>query len=272
MSTVIDKIRNNGNYGRLRQTLVSHGGQYGEMVEMILSEDGLIKGLDHVCKRCKRTLSGKKTPSSSSSSSSSRMVEDVNDSDDDDDDGDEESSGFERTNNTSSTSYATNNPYAVVEGLFIGPIPEELSSLSATELSLVSLINPIGKVIIHTKFAHSKTKVFACLNDISEVAKSLPNMAALDTISYLKSSNTEVSKLYKYRPFFVKRAIVWLKRNNRIYKEKNTIFPNSWNTSDEREQIDPSLHNVEEDEELQEGMSNETDIGGNYNTDGEVQV
>ncbi len=242
-SGLVSKIESNGLYPTLREALVQRGGGYGQAVEETFDDLGLLRGCETVCLRCVQSI---------------RRQQSSNSDDEDDND-----------NST------VRSDFALINGLFCGPIPDELKLLTATELSLVCLVNPISRTIIATKFTHSTSKVFAVLNDVKDVATKLPNMRYLNDLAYLKSPNTLTSKLYSYRPNYVKRAQSWLLANNTEYQKMNIQlqYPAApeWNDSSlGNDFIDPQVEELEEDDvvRVNAALRHETGVGGDPNATG----
>jgi hypothetical protein len=167
---------------------------------------------------------------------------DDGDSDDDDDDDDGDDGNDELIGKTECDDKNKNgrykdskycNNYALINGMFCGTIPDELKGLTTTEISLISQINVVRKFISDIAadgngYSKSYKKVYTLINNLTKIAQQLPNMESLNSIAYLKTANTDVKKSYKYRPNRVKKALVWLKKNNPFYKDVELTYPDDW--------------------------------------------
>ena len=134
--------------------------------------------------------------------------------------------------------------FALVFGLFCGAIPDVLAKLNSTERSLVSQINVITRVNVHTKYDHSKMKPFSTVNNLEATVSQLPNLAALADVAYIRSTNADNKVLYGYRPHAVVAAIRWLIANNRVYKDVELLLNDSWRTMGENEFTTDGLTDV----------------------------
>ena len=88
------------------------------------------------------------------------------------------------TGNTTSNAIPLRNLNALILDLYPGEIPEYLSCLTTVEKSLISLINLVKHSVsdVASEFSvygKSFSKVYALLNNVSNIAKQLPNMEAL---------------------------------------------------------------------------------------------
>ena len=82
---------------------------------------------------------------------------------------------------------------------------------------MVSLINIVQHFVSDvvaeaSKYGKSYSKVYALLNNVTNIANQLPNMAALYVTVYVKTKYTGVNKTY--RPNRIKQALDWLQINS----------------------------------------------------------
>ena len=146
--------------------------------------------------------------------------------------------------------YNTNIPkLALVNGTFRGKVPDCLIDLWDTEVSLISIINPISKIAVQNKYAESKAKVFSVFNNVQKIADKLPRMMSVESFAYLRSASNS-KKLYKFRPRTVMNALWWLKANNCLYNKVDICEPIEWEKYiNENEEID--IHSsIIDDEEI----------------------
>ena len=189
-------------------------------------------------------------------------ADDVHDDCDDNDDHDDHETRFDKSKSESKV-------FALMHGLFCGPIPMELDCLNYIELSLVSQINVITRVNVHTKYIHSTMKSFSVLNTVHDVVKQLPNTKVLESLAYVRSANASNSSFYAYRPFCVLRALRWLVSNNPFYADIEIIVDAKWNDATETDYVSDGIHtdivNTDDEPDLSKVMENEVT---NENNDG----
>ena len=151
--------------------------------------------------------------------------------------------------------------FALMHGLFCGPIPMELDCLNYIELSLVSQINVITRVNVHTKYIHSTMKTFSVLNTVRDVVKQLPNTKILESLAYIRSANASNSSLYAYRPYCVLRALRWLVNHNPFYADIEIVVDSKWNDATETEYVTDGLQtdvvDMDNESDLSKVMENE---------------
>lgn len=124
---------------------------------------------------------------------------------------------------------------ALINGLFPGHIPEELAELNSIEQSMIALYSSITKVSLHggKNYAINGALSYTIVNDITSIASKLPRMPTLESIAILRHSTGSKTKDYKYRPFKVKRALLWLQSNNHLYENITLEWPMAYNWDDE---------------------------------------
>jgi len=136
---------------------------------------------------------------------------------------------------------------SLLRGLWTGPIPEELQDLTSLETSMISIYSPVTKLTLQGgQYYHAKGgTTYVVVNDLTSIALQLPFMPTQSLIAVLRVSKpNQTQKDYKYRPYYVKRALLWLKQHNFLYKDIDLVFPKlhenvSWES---RELIDcPSI-------------------------------
>jgi hypothetical protein len=116
---------------------------------------------------------------------------------------------------------------ALIYGLFPGHVPLELSILNSIEQSMISQYSSITKVSLHggKNYAINGALSYTIVNDITSIALKLPRMPTLDGIAILRHSTGSRTKDYTYRPYHVKRALLWLQENNHLYKNVTLQWP-----------------------------------------------
>ena len=160
-----------------------------------------------------------------------------------------ESDSDEDDNNGNKDMFGKFKSFALVHGLYCGPIPDVLAKLNPTERSLVSQINVITKINVHTKYDHSKMKPFSTVNNLEDTVLQLPNVRALSDLAYIRSTNETNKTLYGYRPHAVIAALRWLKANNRVYNNVELTLNESWTSMGENDYSTEGLTEVTFDEE-----------------------
>ena len=112
-------------------------------------------------------------------------------------------------------------PLALVNGYFRGKTPDCLQNLNRVELSMINRINLISHVTMLPGNGHyaSNTTVYSILNDIVQVANSLPNKPSVDIVAVIKTIDTELPDAYSYSPYKVMNALDWLKENNENWSD-----------------------------------------------------
>ena len=224
-----------------RRLLAAVPGLFGVAVDEEFDDHGMLRRSLHVCLKCKKRID------KHGSSSQTHLDDDALDSD----------------NDADGPTYTKKGPkvFALMHGLYCGPVPMELKCLNFVELTLVSQINVITRVNVHAKYVHSTMKSFSVLNAVHDVVKQLPNIKVLDSLAYVRSSNTANSSLYAYRPFCVLRALHWLVENNPFYADVEIIVNAAWNNKTEEEYINDGLHedvvDIDTSSALNEVMANE---------------
>ena len=123
---------------------------------------------------------------------------------------------------------------SLILGLFPGRIPLELSDLNPIEVSMISIYSSISKVSLHggKHYSANGAMTYTIVNDITSVANRLPRMPSTDTIAILRYGSGRSCKDYKYRPYFVKRALLWLVANNHLYDSITFDWPVNDNWDD----------------------------------------
>ena len=165
VTTKVDILSNTAFSGFLidlaskRSSLVSVHGAYGATVEDAFDNHGMLRHSTHVCLKCKKRMQYKTVKPDQANTTTIEA--------DDDDDG-----NHDHVTNTHTK--PESKVFALMHGLFCGPIPMELECLNYIELSLVSQINVITRVNVHTKYIHSMMKSFSVLNTVHDVVKQLP--------------------------------------------------------------------------------------------------
>ena len=185
---------------------------YAKEIEFYLP-NGLLRGETTICASCHRSLR-KKLPHSQTTEN---MDTDI------DIDG---------------TDHATNTRQlpldALINGLFPGHIPLELSVLNSIEQSMIAQYSSITKVSLHggKNYAINGALSYTIVNDITSIALKLPRMPTLESIAILRHSSGSKTKDYTYRPYHVKRALLWLQSNNHLYENISLQWHSEHNWDD----------------------------------------
>jgi hypothetical protein len=112
---------------------------------------------------------------------------------------------------------------ALVNGYFYGEIPTCLAILNRTEESMVGLINTVAKISLLPGGGHyaSQATVFNVVNKRFSVIDMLPSVPKKDEFAFIRSDSTnKYSSSFKYSPYKVYQALLWLEENNHLYQGK----------------------------------------------------
>jgi hypothetical protein len=111
---------------------------------------------------------------------------------------------------------------ALVNGYFRGKCPNVILRLNRTELSLIGLVDLIYTLSLLPQGCHYKSSatVWSVLNNLAEISQYLPNNPTVEQWAIIKSSKDGSPRDYRYRPSFVWAALLWLSKNNVLYKDK----------------------------------------------------
>jgi hypothetical protein len=209
--------------------------------------NGLLRGETNICRVCFKKLSKMKKPVEDSIS--------VTDS--------------SAVPNKCCTSLPTD---ALILGLFPGQIPVELSDLNPIEVSMISLYSSISKVTLHggKNYIANGALTYTIVNDVTSVARKLPRMPTVDTIAILRYGNGRNYKDYKYRPYYVKKALSWLISYNHLYRTTDIHWPDSIDWNDATTVIEAPLLPLTESDirGLEEDDTNVADDGEQQQTSG----
>ena len=64
----------------------------------------------------------------------------------------------------------------------------------------------------------SKPTAYTIINDLTEVADHLPRMCTSDMTAILRHKGETKEEDYRFRPFRVKQALLWLEKKNHLYE------------------------------------------------------
>lgn len=158
-------------------------------------DGGLLKHATHVCKVCVRQLQGKKDIATAASDAGASTL------------------GYVPAR-------------ALVNGYFRGKCPPELSCLTRTEVSLITIINVCVTISMLKDGGHWGTQgtVFSVLNDVAEVASFLPVNPTPALHAIIRRGTTASPKDYRYNPHRVILAMRWLEANNELYHNKTAVI------------------------------------------------
>jgi hypothetical protein len=124
--------------------------------------------------------------------------------------------------NTTPESFNSIPDLALVNGYFRGRRPSVFDELNPTELSLITIINVVTRLIMLPRGSHwssSTGTTFSVMNDVTDVSEELP--VALDrgfTTVIIRTEGTRSPKMHTCNPRKVLSALYWLERNNPYYK------------------------------------------------------
>jgi hypothetical protein len=169
---------------------------------------GLVTGSDYLCKDCLKNLPRDSNPEDDKIVSLTSLFD--------------EEAVEENVLSPSDEFHGLLPPRALVNGYFRGRTPKCLEDLNRTEMSMVNLINVISRITMLPSGGHyaSNTTVFSVLNDLVEVATSLPTKPTIDLVAVIRTSNTNLPGEFIYSPYKVHKALLWLSINNFLYKDK----------------------------------------------------
>jgi hypothetical protein len=116
---------------------------------------------------------------------------------------------------------------ALINGMFPGHNPLELADLNTIEQSMIAQYSSITKVSLHggKNYTMNGALSYTIVNDVTSIASKLPRMPTLESIAILRHSSGSKTKDYRYRPYLVKRALLWLQRNNHLYENITLEWP-----------------------------------------------
>ena len=185
---------------------------YAKEIEFYLP-NGLLRDETTICGSCYRSLR-KKLPQSQTSEN---MDTDI------------DIDGTHQTTNTRQLPLD-----ALINGLFPGHIPPELATLNSIEQSMIAQYSSITKVSLHggKNYAINGALSYTIINDITSIALKLPRMPTLESIAILRHSSGSKTKDYSYRPYHVKRALLWLQSNNHLYENILLQWPSEHDWDD----------------------------------------
>lgn len=206
---------------------------------LLVFENGIIKGLTHMCGSCCNDIKGKKKPSHNTSvfqesdgdvisNCGGNVVECNNDvemiQDDECTTIDVLSVDVQAVRDPiiSRMGHVSKFPkFALFAGLFAGNVPVELVGLTSVEESMINIYSSVTKMFL-AGGKHYKVKggtSYTIINDLSSVAKFLPRMPSIEDIAVMRHKKTVVGRDYTYRPFRVYSALNWLKEHNHLYAD-----------------------------------------------------
>ena len=110
---------------------------------------------------------------------------------------------------------------AVLFGLYPGAMPDELKELTYVELSMVAPVNSMTKLHLSGgKSYHQATQpTYTIMNNVNTIAKRLPRRLTSADTAILRTKKADVPKDYTFRPYYVVRALMWLKRHNKYFQD-----------------------------------------------------
>jgi hypothetical protein len=171
--------------------------------------DGLLRGELNICRLCYKSLKKKQLPVQSASNGSPRA-------------------SINETQTTITPNEYRNIPRdALINGLFPGSIPIELATLTDIEQSMIAIYSSITKVSLQggKNYSLNGALCYTIINDLTNIAQNLPRMPSVESLAILRQATGKLCKEYTYRTYYVKMALLWLKRNNHLYKNINYEWP-----------------------------------------------
>ena len=98
----------------------------------------------------------------------------------------------------------------------------ELKGLNDVEISMISIYSCVTRLKVnpnndkhHRRFATT----FTIINDLVAVNQILPRVLTIEDFALLRHRTDKGIKHYKFRPYKVREALDWLKKNNSLYKD-----------------------------------------------------
>jgi hypothetical protein len=246
--------------------------QYISEWDRRFDSDGTITGTRFICKGCVRVCSNRESISSNKYDEyeEDNIDEVDNDFDNDVDEIIPQILGNGKTN-VSKYPMFNSKPYISVPLnvymlLFTGECPLELKCLNTVELSMVSPINAICRILINGKHEVLKAKVVCIVNEVAEIAKNLPTLPTPESFATISSEcSSNPAKKYYYRPFYVRKALKWLIDNNVLFNKhgiKNESESLLYGDATKIIPVDSHLMSKSDcdalDEAFQEGLSTNT--------------
>ena len=152
--------------------------------------------------------------------------------------------------------YITHNtaipPKALINGLYVGSVPDELRDLNFVESSMICINSCVSKLKILRPGEHYRTKpgpTYTFINDLVKTTSQLPRMLDKDDIALIRHKNDNKQVDYQYRPYRVWSALRWLKDNNHLYKDIELVWPTNiaWQSSTDQYMDIPFIDMSEED-------------------------
>jgi hypothetical protein len=196
-------------------TQATYNVQYAKQIECYLP-NGLLRGETHICSYCYKTLSKSKVLNVETSGASGEL------------------SSESLSSNGSKINIRCLPKDALILGLFQGQIPQELSVLNSIETSMISIYSSITKMSLHggKNYTIHGALSYTIVNDITSVARKLPRMPSVESTAILRHASNNKNKDYKFRPYYVKKALLWLKQNNHLYSNIAFEWPCEENWDD----------------------------------------
>lgn len=148
---------------------------------------------------------------------------------------------------------------ALVNGYFRGACPPELTGLTRTDISLITIINIFVTVSMLQEGGHWGTQgtVFSVMNDVVEIAQFMPSNPTPAQHAIIRKNSTSTPRDYRYNPYRVLQALKWLEENNHLYAGKTaasvvltdgTLDPN-WINGGVDAELEPE-HIIAEDADM----------------------
>jgi len=111
-------------------------------------------------------------------------------------------------------------------------MPDELKELTYVELSMVAPVNSMTKLHLSGgKSYHQATQpTYTIMNNVNTIAKRLPRRLTSADTAILRTKKGDVPKDYTFRPYYVVRALMWLKRHNKYFQDIEIDIPVEWKT------------------------------------------
>ena len=107
-------------------------------------------------------------------------------------------------------------------------LPVCLIKPTTIEISMISIFCPVTKLApACSKFyqAHPIPTTFSCYNDLTKVFQSLPHIPTSDEVAVLRHHGAVRNLDHSYRPYYIKKALDFLIKNNVAYKDIVVEWP-----------------------------------------------
>ena len=138
---------------------------------------------------------------------------------------------------------------ALINGLYQGSVPFELSDLNWYERSMISIYSCISRVkVLSGKHYKKCGTAYTIVNDLVKVTEFFPRMLNYDEFALLRHETEKTIRDYKFNPKKVWQALQWLRKNNHLYKDINLaseeVWPPKWRETPNQLELPTDLEDV----------------------------